>query len=95
MIEIETIIDYCILNKRICPQPQIWNILWEMLENKKRENNSWTPSLPLILNAWQFTDDSMKRERFFEHLKWADNQNQLEKIALFLFSLNEDEWFYE
>jgi hypothetical protein len=39
-------------NNRVCPQPQKWSELYELLPNKRRKGNGWEPSLPLILAAW-------------------------------------------
>lgn len=94
MEEFDDIIDYCKINNRICPQPQKWNSLWEMLKNKERINNSWIPALPLILNAWFFTNDDMKRERLIEHIQWAENHKQIKEIKDYLLSLQETDWYH-
>lgn len=38
-------------NNRVCPQPQEWQQLYDLLPNKKRIGAGWEPSLPLILAA--------------------------------------------
>ena len=85
----------CKINNRVCPQPQKWNKLWQLLKNKKRVGNGWIPSLPLILAAWHQSSDFSKRERFIEHLKWADEQNQIDEIFQFLITLDEIDWYHE
>jgi hypothetical protein len=77
MIEInnlEELIAYCKDKNRICPQPQMWNVLWEKLKNKRRINSGWQPPLPLILAAWWDTPAISKQIRLIEHIRWANNQ---------------------
>ena len=47
------LIAYCRENSRVCPMPQRWNALWELLPNRKRVGGGWEPPLPLILAAAQ------------------------------------------
>jgi hypothetical protein len=46
------LLNYVRDNRRVCPVPQRWNELWEMLPDRKRVGNGWEPPLPLILAAW-------------------------------------------
>ena len=94
--DIENLIKYCAENGRICPDPDSWNLLWKKLKNKKQKpSGGWVPSLPLILAAWWNTSTEQKKERFHEHLKWAEDHGQLEEITNFVLELNEDDWFHE
>ena len=62
--ELEEILAFSQAVKRICPQPQLWNELWETLPNKKRVGAGWEPPLPLILGAWWNTTDLEKKTAF-------------------------------
>lgn len=95
MVTLLQIIELCASEDRVCPKPIKWEDLWKLLKNKKRNGNSWIPSLPLILAAWDFTSDSSKKERLIEHLKWADEQNQLDEIFQYLSALNESDWHHK
>lgn len=86
--------EYCKINNRVCPQPQLWNELWNNLKNKKQIAGKWQPSLPLILAAWWDTPILLKQLRLMEHLEWADNNEQLQEIANFLTNLCEDQWYH-
>ncbi len=86
--------EFCQLNERICPQPQLWNDLWNILKDKKQTGNQWQPSLPLILAAWWETSILSKRIRFFEHLDWSEKHGQLKEIIDFLLNLKEEQWFH-
>ena len=92
---LEELIEYCKANDRICPQPQLWNLMWDKLKDKQRVGSSgWEPPLPLILAAWWDASPSSKQFRLVQHLTWAANHDQLIEIANFLTSLREDQWFH-
>jgi hypothetical protein len=94
MVNVEQIWPECQKNKRVCPQPQNWQKLYELLPNKKRQGNEWEPPLPLILAAWWETPVISKTMRFREHIEWAEAHGCLEQIAEYLKSLSEDEWYH-
>lgn len=88
--DIHKLKEYSKLNNRICPIPKRWNDLFKLLKNKTAKE----PSLPLILAAWWETGAIFKQLRFFEHLDWADKQNQLDEISKYIYGLSEEEWFH-
>ena len=93
--ELEEILAFSQAEKRICPQPQSWNELWETLPNKKRVGVGWEPPLPLILIAWWNTTDLEKQNRFLSHIRWAANHGVLPKAITFIKSLTFEQWHYE
>jgi hypothetical protein len=90
----EQLIEYCNKNNRVCPEPNSWNELWKMLQNKTQIGNRWIPSSPLILAAWWDTPILMKKLRFLDHIEWANKNGQLREIANFLMNLSEDQWHH-
>lgn len=64
------------------------------MPNTKREGAGFVPSAPLILVAWYHSTDEQKKERFSEHIKWADENNSVEIIGEFIFSLKEEDWYH-
>ena len=91
---IESLITYCRENSRVCPMPQRWTALWDLLPNRTRVGAGWQPPLPLILGAWDDTPGMLKMLRLTEHIEWAADHGALELIAAFLRGLNEDEWLH-
>lgn len=81
--------------KKVCPQPQKWNELWEMLPDKKRKGLGWEPPTPLILAAWWETTDAQKRERLEQHIKYAAEKGALEKVEAYLRALSLTDWVHE
>ena len=93
--ELKLLIEYIQSDGRICPMPDYWNKLWQMLpERKQKENGGWNPSLPLILAAWWNTTTEQKRERLIQHIQHAANHDILEKVDSFLRKLSSDQWAY-
>ncbi len=91
---VEAVIELARAEKRVCPQPQRWNELWQMLPDRRRVGGGWSPSLPLILAAWWETSDAEKQERFFSHIHYAGEHGALDAIHSFLMSLPHDQWHY-
>ena len=81
-------------NNRICPQPQKWQQLYEMLPNKKRKGGGWEPALPLILAAWWDTPALPKMLRLREHIEWAAAHGCIKRVSSFLHELPEDQWHH-
>ena len=80
-----------LINDRVCPQPQKWNKLWEILLSKSKEKIL----APLILAAWWVTSDNEKLERFQYHLNMAEKLNVISEVELFLNSLNDTDWHHK
>ncbi len=87
--------EFCCIDGRICPQPMPWNKLWERLPDRKQTNAGWEPSLPLILGAWWPSSPEDKRERLFEHLEWAAERGDLDRVEKYLLRLRRQDWFHE
>ena len=93
-LTIEEVLAVIQNNKRVCPQPQKWQQLYDMLPSKQRKGAAWVPPLPLILGAWRDTPDMSKMLRLREHIEWADAHGYLEEVSLFLLELPEEQWHH-
>jgi hypothetical protein len=91
---LEGLIQYCKDKDRVCPQPQVWNEMWNKLKYKKQIRAGLEPPLPLILAAWYVSSCSSKQFRLVQHLNWADIHGQLKEISDFMISLTEERWFH-
>jgi len=80
---------------RVCPQPMVWNRLWELLPNRRRLGAGWELPLPLILAAWWEASDSEKRSRFHSHLRWASEHGAAAAVAHLLSSMKPEDWHTE
>jgi hypothetical protein len=80
---------------RVCPQPMVWNRLWELLPERRRGGVGWEPPLPLILAAWWGASDGEKRNRFHSHLRWASEHGAIESVATLISNMEPDDWHTE
>jgi hypothetical protein len=92
---LQSLLDYCRSNGRVCPLPMRWDELWKMLPGRKRVGGGWQPALPLILAAWWHASNEEKRQRLQEHLGYAEDTGVWDKVDGFLRALPEDQWFHE
>jgi hypothetical protein len=70
------------------PVPQAWSELYELLPLDKDGRRA---PLPLILGAYGEPDEA-KAARFREHLQWADENQGLPMVVVYLMTLPEDAW---
>jgi hypothetical protein len=76
---------------RICPMPNRWHELWEMLPGQRRVGSGWEPSLPLILGAWD-SPALLKILRLQEHIRYAAEKGCLHAVDRYLRGLEESDW---
>lgn len=94
MATLGEVLDEAQKNSRVCPQPQRWHELYEMLPEKQRKGGGWEPALPLILAAWWDTSAILKMLRLREHIEWAASHGCLEQVHAYLMGLAESEWHH-
>jgi hypothetical protein len=94
MVTIEDALAEMQKNDRVCPLPQKWQDLYEMLPDKKRKGLGWDPALPPILAAWWDTPALLKTLRLREHIEWAAAHGCLERVYSFLKALPEEQWHH-
>jgi hypothetical protein len=94
VITADELIGQLRLEGRVCPLPAGWNALWESLPVGHRDEERAKAPPPLILAAWFESSDLQKRDRFEEHLRWAEKFGTLEKAADFLRALPDADWHF-
>jgi hypothetical protein len=92
---LQSLLEYCKANGRVCPQPIKWNDLYSLLPNRRQVGAGFEPAAPLILAGWWASDDQQKKERLADHLKWAEKHGALDRADKYLRSLSEAEWHHE
>lgn len=89
---LESLLSYVQEHERVCPMPNRWNSLWELLPNRRRVGGSWDPPPPLILAAWSFSSALDKRIRLIGHIHYAEANGTLAEVDRFLRALPESQW---
>ena len=78
-------------DRRVCLMPQHWVKLYELLPNRINTFTTRKPERPLILGAWDVSDEAKKR-RMREHIQWAIDHGAAETVFDFL-KTKTDKWF--
>ena len=91
---VQTLIAFCRENSPVCPMPQRWSALWDLLPNRTRTGAGGQPPLPLIVGAWDDTPEMLKMLRLAEQIEWAADYGGLGPVDRFLRALPEHEWFH-
>ncbi len=86
---LEDVINLTKSNARVCPLPEPWTRLWEMLPRANGE----APAAPLVDAAWELPART-KMIRLREHLEYADRHGVLAEVDAFLQSLSESDWLH-
>jgi hypothetical protein len=81
-------------NRRVCPAPEAWLQLYEMLPGKRQVGRTWEPQPPIPREAWEITASINKRMCLRDHIEWADKQGCLNEVLAFLKSLPEESWHH-
>jgi hypothetical protein len=89
---LDSLIEYVSAAGRVCPMPDKWNELWEILSGRQAVGAGREPPLPLILAAWSHSSVLDKQLRLKEHLEYAAVHGVLPEIDRFLRELPESAW---
>lgn len=81
-------------NNRICPQPQAWQKLYEMLPGKRQVARGWEPPAPLTGSAWSATPSIAKRMCLRDHIEWAEHKGCLDEVYDYLKGLPDTDWHH-
>ncbi len=90
-IVLDELLAYVRENGRVCPLPNHWDGLWQMLPNRKRAGDRCEPPPPLILAAW-YSPALLKAMRLEEHIRYAAAHGALAAVDRYLRSLTEEQW---
>ena len=83
-----SLLDYCGLHGRICPAPEAWNRLWEMLCARSPDRR---PPMPPASTE----PGNSRKWALVDHLLWSEQLGTLGEVEQFLRRLNADQWAME
>ena len=80
---------------RVCPQPEPWQRLYELLLSVAGSDGTrQPPPPPLTGRAWQGTSAMPKRICLRDQLEWAAPFGALPQVMQYLMSLQEAQWHH-
>ena len=80
-----SLLDYCGMEGRVCPAPEAWNRMWQLLDavaTNRKPPRPPAPDEPGNSLKWALVD----------HLLWADQLGVFGKVDQFLRSLAPGQW---
>lgn len=81
-------------NNRVCPRPQRWAQLAELLPVRRTLRGQQPPPAPVTGVAWSSTPPLTKRLCFRGQIKWAEREGVLEEVMAFMQALPEEDWLH-
>jgi hypothetical protein len=94
ILSIDDVIVEARRNNRVCPQPEIWQQLHDMLGATASAVHGGQVQPPLTGAAWNRTPALAKRMCFRDQLEWADVHGCLQPVMTFLRGLPEEQWYH-
>jgi len=79
------LLDYCAMERRICPGPQAWHHMWKLLHARATDRKPLQPPAP------NEPGNSLKWA-LVDHLLWADQLGMLDEVDQYLRGLGPDQW---
>ena len=80
------------LQGKICLKGKYWDKAFTLITGSNQRDNSILPN-PLILNGWHYSNDEEKSERFIEHLNFAYENGNWEKLMEYFNTVPEEAWY--
>ncbi len=81
-------------NNRVCPKPEHWWPIYDLLPDRTRTERGPEPSQPLSGAAWKDTPSLAKRMVFREHVEWAAAHSALDAFYAAIGQLEESDWHH-
>src|SRR5260370_19524262 len=69
---------------RVCPMPDRWSQLWEMLHDRRCVGAGWEPAHPLILAAWLDASVIVRMGWIEDHIRYAESHGVLREVDRYL-----------
>jgi hypothetical protein len=91
-VGVQSAIELARRMNRVCPLPEAWQALYEMLPLPPSAGE--LPPPPITGQAWNRSSDLEKRLRLREQLEWAAALGKLDEIYDFLRKLPAKSWHY-
>ena len=92
--QLTSLLEYVQAADRVCPMPDHWDRLCQILRKKAKADGRRGPSNPLILAAWWASSNLDKIHRLREHIEFAEANAVLSEVDEYLRGLPEANWHH-
>ncbi len=94
----QALLEYCLINDRVCPKRDFWNHLWVINAKAKTFDSILNQNKLPILDKNSTEKEKIQRSvRLRKYIEYADKNKLIDEMDKFLRSIPEDKWhhFYE
>lgn len=94
----QALLEYCLINHRVCPKRDFWNYLWVINAKTKTFDSILNQNKLPVLDKNSTEKEKIQRSvRLRKYIEYADKNKLIDEMDKFLRSIPEDKWhhFYE
>jgi len=94
----QALLEYCLMNDRVCPKRDFWNHLWVINAKAKTFDSILNQNKLPVLDKNSTEKEKIQRSvRLRKYIEYADKNKLIDEMDNFLRSIPEDKWhhFYE
>ena len=94
----QALLEYCLINDRVCPKRDFWNHLWVINAKTKTFDSILNQNKLPVLDKNSTEKEKIQRSvRLRKYIEYADKNKLIDEMDNFLRSIPEDKWhhFYE
>ena len=94
----QALLEYCLMNDRVCPKRDFWNHLWVINAKAKTFDSLLNQNKLPVLDENSTEKEKIQRSvRLRKYIEYADKNKLIDEMNNFLRSIPEDKWhhFYE
>jgi len=91
----KALMEYCVMNDRVCPKRRYWNQLWVIAANAKTPPSCLDkPSSEIITSKSTDLEKAQRSARLRIYIRFADRSNFIDSMDEFIRSIPNNEWHY-
>ena len=94
----QALLEYCLINDRVCPKRDFWNHLWVINAKAKTFDSLLNQNKLPVLDKNSTEKEKIQRSvRLRKYIEYADKNKLIDEMDKFIRSIPEDKWhhFYE
>ena len=94
----QALLEYCLINDRVCPKRDFWNHLWVINAKTKTFDSILNQNKLPVLDKNSTEKEKIQRSvRLRKYIEYADKNKLIDEMDKFLKLIPEDKWhhFYE
>ena len=89
------LMEYCLINDRVCPIRELWNYLWVINAKAKTFDSILNQQKTPLLHELSSERDKIQRSlRLRKYIEFADKNKTIDEMDVFIRSIPEEKWHH-